>query len=167
MVPIQKFKEIVGDEFVFYDEITIQRYSRATLPQSTTPAAVLKPYISSEVTEIIKTAKEHHVGIYPVSRGCNWGYGSACAVGDGQVILDLSRMNRIIHVDETLAYAVIEPGVTQIQLVAYLKEKKIPLWLDCSGSGPEASILGNTLERGFGHTPYGIIFCIPAVWRWF
>ena len=29
------------------------------------------------------------------------------------------------------------------------------LWLDCTGSGPEASILGNTLERGFGHTPYG------------
>ena len=155
MVPIQKFKDIIGDEFVFNDELTIQRYARATLTKSTTPAAVLKPLNSTEVTAIIETAKEFHVGIYPVSRGCNWGYGSACAVGDGQVILDLSRMNRIIHVDATLAYAVIEPGVTQIQLVSYLKEKNIPLWLDCSGSGPGASILGNTLERGFGHTPYG------------
>ncbi len=155
MIPIQKFKDIVGDAFVFTDESTMKRYARVTLPKSTTPAAVLKPSNSSEVTDIIKTAKEYHVGIYPVSRGCNWGYGSACAVGDGQVILDLSRMNRIIHVDETLAYAVIEPGVTQIQLVSYLKENNLSLWLDCSGSGPDASVLGNTLERGFGHTPYG------------
>jgi 4-cresol dehydrogenase (hydroxylating) len=64
-------------------------------------------------------------------------------------------MNRILEVDETLAYAVIEPGVTQIQLYNYLKKNKSPLWLDCTGSGPEASIIGNTLERGFGHTPYG------------
>lgn len=155
MIPIQKFKEIVGDAFVFDDKSTIHQYARVTLPKGTIPAAVLKPLNSSEVTDIIKTAKEYHVALYPISRGCNWGYGSACAVGDGQVILDLSRMNRIIHVDETLAYAVIEPGVTQIQLVSYLKEHNLPLWLDCSGSGPDASILGNTLERGFGHTPYG------------
>lgn len=155
MVPIRKFKDIVGDAFVFTDESTIHRYSRATLPKGTIPAAVVKPKHRGQVTDIIKTATEYHVPLYPVSRGCNWGYGSACAVGDGQVILDLSRMNRIIHVDETLAYAVIEPGVTQIQLVSYLKENNIPLWLDCSGSGPEASVLGNTMERGFGHTPYG------------
>ena len=155
MIPIQKMKDIVGDEFVFDDDATLGRYARATLPIGTTPAAVVKPLDASQVTDIVKTAKESHVGLYPVSRGCNWGYGSACAVGDGQIILDLSRMNRIIHVDETLAYAVIEPGVTQIQLVSYLKDNNLPLWLDCSGSGPDASVLGNTLERGFGHTPYG------------
>ena len=67
--------------------------------------------------------------------------GSACAVQEGQVIVDLSRMNRILEVNEDLAYAVIEPGVTQIQLFNYLKEKKLALWLDCTGSGPEASIV--------------------------
>ena len=83
------------------------------------------------------------------------GYGSACPVMKQQIIVDLSRMNRILEINEKLAYAVIEPGVTQIQFFNYLKEKKLPLWLDCTGSGPEASIMGNTLDRGFGHTPYG------------
>jgi len=48
----------------------------------------------------------------------------------------------------------LEAGVTQGQLADYLKEKGIKLWMDCTGAGPDASIVGNALERGFGHTPY-------------
>jgi 4-cresol dehydrogenase (hydroxylating) len=73
----------------------------------------------------------------------------------GQVLLDLSRMNRIIRVDPELAYAVIEPGVTQRQLSDFLREKKMGLWCDCTGAGPDTSFVGNILERGFGHSPYG------------
>jgi 4-cresol dehydrogenase (hydroxylating) flavoprotein subunit len=29
------------------------------------------------------------------------------------------------------------------------------LWMDANGAGPNASIVGNFLERGFGHTPLG------------
>ena len=31
----------------------------------------------------------------------------------------------------------------------------IDLWIDCTGAGPDTSFLGNILERGFGHSPYG------------
>src|SRR6202000_2109816 len=27
--------------------------------------------------------------------------------------------------------------------------------MDCTGASPLCSLLGNTMERGFGHTPYG------------
>jgi 4-cresol dehydrogenase (hydroxylating) len=64
-------------------------------------------------------------------------------------------MDRILEVDERLAYAVIEPGVTQGQLSAWLEERGLALALDCTGAGPDASVVGNILERGFGHTPYG------------
>jgi 4-cresol dehydrogenase (hydroxylating) len=64
-------------------------------------------------------------------------------------------MNRIIEVDAQLAYAVIEPGVTQQQLSDYLRVHDIPLWIDCTGAGPDTSFVGNILERGFGHSPYG------------
>ncbi len=155
MIPIVEFKKILGRDFVFDDDETLSKYERATLPKGTRAAAVLMPENDGEIQKIVKIANGEGLKLYPISRGRNWGYGSACPVGDGQIILDLSRMNRILHVDETLAYAVIEPGVTQIQLVSYLKENDLPLWLDCTGSGPDASIVGNTLERGFGHTPYG------------
>jgi 4-cresol dehydrogenase (hydroxylating) flavoprotein subunit len=64
-------------------------------------------------------------------------------------------MNRILDLNEDLAYVTVEPGVTQGQLFDYLRGRKSRLWIDGTGSSPECSLIGNTLERGFGHTPYG------------
>jgi 4-cresol dehydrogenase (hydroxylating) len=50
---------------------------------------------------------------------------------------------------------VIEPGVSQGQLYDYLQEHDTGLWMDCTGAGLDASLVGNTLDRGFGHTRYG------------
>ncbi len=74
---------------------------------------------------------------------------------DQQVIVDLREMNKIVEVNETLAYAVIQPGVTQGQLAQYLREKNLAVWLDVTGAGHDSSVMGNTLDRGFGHSPYG------------
>ncbi|MBB3219723.1 4-cresol dehydrogenase (hydroxylating) [Massilia umbonata] len=103
----------------------------------------------------MRTATEYRLPIYPISAGRNWGYGDACALTDGHAIVDLSEMNRILEVDATLAYVVIEPGVTQQQLSQYLLRHDLPLWMDCTGAGPDTSLMGNILERGFGHSPYG------------
>ena len=119
------------------------------------PLAVARPANAAEVAQLVKIAAGAGLAVYPVSTGKNWGYGDACALGAGQVILDLSRMNRIIRVDPALAYAVIEPGVTQRQLSDYLRDNGDALWADCTGAGPDTSYIGNIMERGFGHSPYG------------
>ena len=64
-------------------------------------------------------------------------------------------MDRIIEVNERLAYAVVEPGVTQGQLADHLRQNKIRLWLDATGAGTGASLVGNAVDRGFGHTRLG------------
>jgi 4-cresol dehydrogenase (hydroxylating) len=71
------------------------------------------------------------------------------------VLLDLGRMNRIVDFSEELGYVTVEPGVTQSQLQAFLAEQKSRLWMDSTGASPECSLIGNAVERGFGHTPYG------------
>jgi len=161
------FKEwtsLLGPERARRDQETIERYSRCTLPEGTTPAGVLYPSTTVEIQAIVTIARQAGVSLYPISRGKNWGYGDACAVTHGQVVLDLSGMNRIREVNQDLAYAVIEPGVTQKQLFDHLQEQGIPLWFDCTGSGPEASIVGNTLEvSAIPRT--AIISIIPAAWR--
>src|SRR5205823_2405790 len=70
-------------------------------------------------------------------------------------LLDLARLNRIIDFDEELAYVTIEPGVTQRQLHEFLRGRGSRLWMDATGASPDCSIVGNTMERGFGHTPMG------------
>ncbi|MES2317111.1 MAG: FAD-binding oxidoreductase [Pseudomonadota bacterium] len=152
---LRALQDVVGAEHVRHDPSALERYARSTAARSTRPLALVYPGSHAEVVALVQVAARFAIPVYPVSTGKNWGYGDACAVGHGQLVLELSRMNRIIAVDAELAYAVIEPGVTQQQLSDYLRAQGLPLWMDCTGAGPDTSLMGNILERGFGHSPYG------------
>lgn len=129
-------------------------YARSTAPAETTPSLVVRPRDRAQVQSIVRAAAGAGLPIYPISGGKNWGYGDACAPRDGCVLIDLSEMNRIVEVNTELAYAVVEPGVTQGQLHDHLERRGLPLWMDAVGSGPDASVVGNILERGIGLGPY-------------
>lgn len=150
------WERLLGVQHVRRDEAELARRGVTTLPRAPRPLAVIRPKSLEEVIGAIRIAAQNQIPVYPVSTGRNWGYGDACPVTEGQVLLDLARMNRIIEVNEELAYAVIEPGVTQGQLAAHLTAAGGRLMMDCTGAGPGTSIVGNVLERGFGHTAYGI-----------
>lgn len=152
---IEQWRQALGPSAIRTDETTIRRYARTTGPAETRPGAVLYPSRTADVQKIVGIAGKFNTPLYPISRGKNWGYGDACAPTDGQVILDLQRMDRIVKVNPELAYAIIEPGVSQGQLYQYLKTHHSDLWMDVTGAGPDASVAGNTLDRGFGHTPCG------------
>jgi 4-cresol dehydrogenase (hydroxylating) flavoprotein subunit len=152
---ILAFRQILGEEHTLTDADAIQRYGWCTSPIHRDIPAVLRPSSVEHIQQIVHVSNRHGVPLYPISTGNNWGYGSAQPVQDGTVVVDLGRMNRIVDVNTELAYAVLEPGVTQRQLYEHLKQHRIPLWLNPTGAGPSCSILGNTLERGFGIGPNG------------
>jgi 4-cresol dehydrogenase (hydroxylating) len=147
----------LGAEHVVVSADVLARYGRSTggEVEDRRPLAILYPSTREEVQAVVGIAGRFRLPLYPISRGRNWGYGDACGATPGQVIVDLRRMNRIVEVDRELAYCVIEPGVTQGQLCEYLREHGTGLWIDATGAGQGASLVGNTLDRGFGHTPYG------------
>ncbi len=150
-----EFRKIVGEEFAREDGQKTEKYHRCTIPVERAIEGVLLPGSAEEIQRIVAVANRYEIALYPISTGKNWGYGSANPVRDRCVILDLSRMNRIVEVNEELAYAVIEPGVTQRCLYEKLTSEKTGLMMDPTGSGPACSVLGNALERGYGITPYG------------
>jgi 4-cresol dehydrogenase (hydroxylating) len=152
---LEAFREAVGKDYTHISSERIQKYKWATIPIERVIAAVVQPGSVEEVQRVVAIANEYNVKLYPISTGNNWGYGSANPVRDNNVIVDLSRMNRILEVNTELAYAVIEPGVTQQQLYERLSSEKTGLMMDPTGSGPNCSILGNTVERGYGISPYG------------
>lgn len=152
---LARWADAIGQDRVHADAATLGRYGASTLPRAVAPLAVLKPGGREEVAECVGVARTFRIPLYPISRGRNWGYGDACPVEPGQVVLDLSDLDRILEVDEELAYAVIEPGVTQGQLSDHLQAMGGSLWSDSTGAGPDTSIVGNILDRGFGHTAYG------------
>src|ERR1700730_1323325 len=65
-----------------------------------------------------------------------------------------AQMNKILEVNERYGYALLEPGVSYFDLAKYLEDTKSSLMLDCPDLG-WGSVVGNTLDRGVGYTPYG------------
>lgn len=130
-------------------EIT-DRYGRNVTALSRRIPLVLRPRDEADVRQAVKLANQHGVSLYPVSTGKNWGLGSKLPVTDGCVVLDLSRMDRVIEVSEAGRYAIIEAGVTQGQLARHLSEHHRRLTLNLTGSFAETSIAGNVLDRGDG-----------------
>ncbi|MCB0317282.1 MAG: FAD-dependent oxidoreductase, partial [Bdellovibrionales bacterium] len=113
-------------------------------------SGLIQPISVPEIQTIIKLANQYQIGIYPISLGKNWGYGSKLPPTEDSVVLDLSKMSKIIDYNPELAYVIIEPGVSQLQLYDFLKSQDDNHVMDPSGAGPSASVVGNILERGFG-----------------
>lgn len=112
------------------------------------------PSSFDEVLAIVRRATEIGETLYPYSTGLNWGYGSRSPIVPGCALVDLSRMNRIINADDISLdnpIALIEPGVTQIQLASFLRQKAPQLTFNVTGAGCDTSILGNALDRGVGY----------------
>ena len=143
----------LGEQHVLGDEDHRARWERGTFAHASRVTAVVRPGTTEDVQAIVRIAAEHGTAIHPISRGRNWGYGSRAPTADALVV-DLSRMNRILQYDPELAYVRIEPGVTQQQLVDFLAEHGGRFWADTTSVAPDSSVVGNILERGHGLTPY-------------
>lgn len=146
---------IVGAPHVIDDRAATELAATATFATSVAVPLIVRPETHAQVQECVRVASAHGIPLYTVSSGLNWGYGSRVPASDGNVILDLGRMRRIVDFNEALAYVTVEPGVTQQQLFEFLQAQGSGLWMDATGTSPAASLIGNTMERGFGHTPYG------------
>lgn len=150
---LEELLAILGPEGVVADAAAVEAVTRTCLPFRTIPAAVVYPQRVEQVQVILRAAARADTPVWPVSTGKNWGYGEKSAVYEAGVTMVLERMTRILHVDEQLAYAVIEPGVTYKQLNDHLKQTGSRLWADCAGSTQHASVIGNALDKGRGLTP--------------
>jgi 4-cresol dehydrogenase (hydroxylating) flavoprotein subunit len=147
--------EISGPDHVLSSPDAIKYYSRCTIPWSKTCGAVVLPENADQVSRIVRLCNEYSIPLWAFSRGHNWGYGTVLALQTGALIVILEKMKQIHEVNEELCYAVIEPGVSQGQLNEYLKKKGSNLWIDCTDSSPDGSLIGNALDKGVGYTPYG------------
>lgn len=151
---IAAFREALGSEHVSDDPASRERYATATFPTPHSVPAVIRPGTREDVQACLRIANEFRVPVYPISTGLNTGYGSTVPAADGCVVMELKRLDRIIEYNADLGYVTVEPGVTQEQLYAYLRERNAPYWLDVTGASPRHSMIGNIAERGFGHTAY-------------
>ena len=120
---IASWRQLLGSQHVELRRENIAEAEQATFQCERRILALISPGSTAEVRAAVKIATETGVLLYPISRGRNWGLGSKLPSADSCVLIDLSRMNRIIAYDEQLSYLTVEPGVTYAQAATYLRER--------------------------------------------
>ena len=113
---------------------------------------IVKPRNLNEIIDLLKSANRSKIPVFPVSGGKNWGY--ELSRQKKGLILDLSKLDKIIDYSEELAYVTVEPGVTFEKLFSFLKRKKSNLMVTTTGASPKSSLIGATVERGIGRGLY-------------
>ena len=150
----EELVKIVGTENVFDDPETLERYSKDesfVLPIK--PRLVVKPKggeipekIFEEVQAIVRWANDTKTPLVPVSSGPPHFWGDTLPSVGGTVIVDLSRMKRVIRVDRRNRIAMIEPGVTFSELVPELEKEGLKPYMPLVPRSSK-SVVASVLER--------------------
>jgi FAD/FMN-containing dehydrogenase len=120
-------------------------------------SAVVYPRCVDDVKALVKWANAHLIPVSPISIGQNLGYGGAAPRVRGSVTVDLGRrMNRILDINSDDFTCLVEPGVTFYALREEIVRRGLgdKMWIDTPDLGG-GSVVGNTLDRAVGYTPYG------------
>ena len=138
----------------YADRAAVNTDRSGFLPQSL-PDGVVYVESVADVVQAVKLAAAHKVPLVP--RGAGTGLAGASSASAGEVVLDLSRMNRILSVDPVEQVAVVEPGVLNAHLNAAVAEHGL-FYAPDPASTAICSIGGNiaTNAGGMRCAKYGV-----------
>lgn len=119
------------------------------------PDLVLFPKTASQVSAILRIAREHKIPL--LGRGAGTGLSGGAVPRDGGIVVSFARMNRILEIDLDNERAVVEPGVVNLDLTLAVQGRKYFFAPDPS-SQRACTIGGNVAENAGGpHTlAYGV-----------
>ena len=113
----KKLIEIVGSEDFTEEPRTLEEYMKdpgnPVLIDPKRSVAIIKPESLDEVKSVVKVLNEEKIPIVPRSCGLDY-HGNTIPVVEGAVILDLSKMKKIVELfptGEEGMCATVEPGV--------------------------------------------------------
>jgi glycolate oxidase len=87
-----------------------------------TPGAVVLPHTTEQVSQVVRVAAEAHLPIVTRGMGSGLAAGSV-SIPSGSLVLCLTRMARILEIDEANAAAHVEAGVITSDLQAAVEQR--------------------------------------------
>jgi glycolate oxidase len=107
---LYELKKIVGEQHTLTDRESLAVYKYDSTPElESPPGAVVLPGTAEEVARVMAFCDQAGVPVTPRGSGTNLSGGSIAYTGG--VVLQTSRLNRLIEVDEENLTATMEPGV--------------------------------------------------------
>lgn len=143
----QALRNIVADEsrLVFDENIPAEYLSDALGRLKGKAEALIFPLSTEEVSGVLRYAHTNHIPVTPRGAGTNL-VGSTVPLKGG-IILDLSRMNRVLELDRDTMTATVEPGILLRDFQAYVEERGFFYPPD---PGEKASSIGGNISTNAG-----------------
>jgi glycolate oxidase len=111
---LKKISHIVGKEGLLCSPTDLLVYEYDASLEKGRPAAVVFPTSRDQVVNLVRLASKE--GVPFVARGSGTNLSGGSIPPDGGLIIEFSRMNRILEIDQENLRATVEPGLFTIEL---------------------------------------------------
>jgi FAD/FMN-containing dehydrogenase len=157
-----KLKEIVGSKYVSDDEYVRWSYSMDSniydVLDPAPPLVVVRPGTVDEISEILKLANKSKVPVYTRGGGTDGGGSRGTKVRES-ILIDITRLNNVVKIDEASQTVTVEAGATWGKLNKEVEEKGWRLGYKGPYSGYGSTVGGSVAvqSNGYGSTKYGVV----------
>ena len=150
---------IVGNKYCTDQDYICVAYSRGLDPclPEIIPQIVIRPESTEQVVEILKIANKYETPVLQRGGGCCL-MGGSKPIREDVILLDLTRMNKILDIDEDNHTVTVQCGISWSRLNSILFDKGFYTGNMGPGSGLNASIGGGLSHHsggGGGCAKYG------------
>lgn len=147
--------ELLGKDRVYTGEEINEDYSHDELGGiSKMPEVMVEVLSTEEVSKVMKHAYENNIPV--VVRGSGTGLVGASVPIHGGIMLNMTKMNRILELDEENLTLTVEPGVLLMEISKYVEERDFFYPPD---PGEKTATIGgniNTNAGGMRAVKYGV-----------
>jgi len=111
---VRELRDVVGGAHVLSEPGDLLAYEYDASNFTAVPDLAVLPGSAAEVVRVLQIAARHHAPVVP--RGAGTGVAGGALPIIGGVVVVMTRMNRILEIDVSNRVAVVEPGVTNIEI---------------------------------------------------
>jgi len=161
---ITQLEGAIGSEKVFSSPVDLIAYSFDGTFEQHLPDVVVLPETNEDVSAVVRIASQYDVPVVP--RGMSSGLAGGSIPTRGGIVLSLTRMNRIVEIDEENMTATVQAGVvtadlqTEVEKLgllyppdpASIKQSTIGGNVACNAGGPRCLKYGVTGDYVLGLT---------------
>lgn len=111
---VRRLRKIVGKDALLTGHVALQAYRYDASLEMAMPDAVVLPQYAQQVSQLVRLATQEGIPYLPRGSGTNLSGGSIAVRGG--IVIELSRMNRILKIDLGNHRVLLEPGVYNLEL---------------------------------------------------
>ena len=143
---VKEIGDMVGKENVLEDRETRVCYAYDATNIHHLPDLVVFPRTPQHISAVLKLANQHRFPVVP--RGAGTGFTGGTIPVEGGVVLVLTKMNKILKIDQENLLAIVEPGVVTYDLQQEVE--KIGLFYPPDPASLKSSTLGGNVAECAG-----------------